>query len=161
MSDIHESSYVDEGVEIGEGTKIWHFCHIQKGARIGKNCILGQNVYIGANVIIGDNVKIQNNVSVYEGVTIEDDVFIGPSVVFTNVMKPRSFIDGKNNYKETLVCQGATIGANVTIVCGNKIGRYAFVGAGSVVTRDIYSYDLVFGAPAKRRGSVDKKGYTL
>jgi UDP-2-acetamido-3-amino-2,3-dideoxy-glucuronate N-acetyltransferase len=150
---VHESSYVDDGVQIGEGTKIWHFCHIQPGARIGKNCSLGQNVNVGGDVVIGDGVKIQNNVSVYEGVELEDDVFCGPSVVFTNVKGPRSrFPRGRQGYARTLVKQGATLGANATIVCGVTIGRDAFVAAGAVVTRDVPDHALVAGVPARRIG---------
>ncbi len=149
---IHPSSYIDEGVEIGEGTKIWHFCHIQKGSKIGNNCKIGQNVVIGPNVTIGNNVKIQNNVSVYEGVTLEDDVFCGPSMVFTNVFNPRSQIPRMNQLRKTLVKRGATIGANATIICGHTIGRYAFVGAGAVVTKDVPDYALVTGVPAKISG---------
>jgi len=158
---IHESSYIDDNVEIGEGTKIWHFCHIQEGAKIGKNCIIGQNVNIGPNVIIGNNVKIQNNVSVFTEVFIEDDVFIGPSVVFTNVHNPRSFINRKDEFKSTIVMQGASIGANATIICGNIIGQYSFVGAGSVVTKNISDYTVVYGVPAREKGKVDKEGNFL
>lgn len=147
---VHESSYIDEDVEIGEGTKIWHFCHIQSGARIGKNCSLGQNVNISNRVKIGNNVKIQNNVSVYEGVELEDGVFCGPSCVFTNDLTPRAeFPKGSAGYKKTLVKQGASIGANATIVCGHIIGEYAMVAAGAVVTKDVPSYTLVAGVPAK------------
>ena len=147
---VHESSYIDENVEIGEGTKIWHFCHIQSGARIGKNCTLGQNVNISNNVKIGDNVKIQNNVSVYEGVELEDGVFCGPSCVFTNDLTPRAeFPKGREGYKKTLVKHGASIGANATIVCGVTIGEYAMVAAGAVVTKDVEAYTLVAGVPAK------------
>lgn len=156
---VHESSYVDDGVQIGEGTKIWHFCHIQKGARIGKNCNIGQNVYIGSNVVIGDNVKIQNNVSVYEGVTIEDDVFLGPSCVFTNDLMPRAkYPKGHTNFLKTLVKKGASIGANATIVCGNTIGENAMVGAGAVVTHDVKSNCLVVGVPAKETKKIDEYG---
>lgn len=148
---VHESSYVDEGVEIGEGTKIWHFCHIQSGSKIGKNCSIGQNVNVGNNVIIGNGVKIQNNVSVYEGVELEDYVFCGPSMVFTNILLPRSEYPQKGSkfYKKTLVKRGASLGANSTIVCGTTIGKSAFVGAGAVVTRDVPNYALVAGNPAK------------
>jgi len=155
---IHESSYVDEGAEIGEGTKIWHFCHVMSGAKIGKNCSLGQNVNIGSRAIIGNGVKIQNNVSVYDDVIIKDDVFCGPSCVFTNVINPRAFVERKSEYKKTLVKKGASIGANATIVCGVTIGEYALVGAGSVVTRDVPDYALVYGNPARVRGKVDREG---
>lgn len=156
---VHESSYIDDDVEIGEGTKIWHFCHIQKGARIGKNCSLGQNVNVSNRVIIGNNVKIQNNVSVYEGVELEDGVFCGPSCVFTNDLTPRAeFPKGSTGYKKTLVKHGASIGANATIVCGHTIGEYAMVAAGAVVTRDVEPYMLVAGVPAKVIGVVDRKG---
>ena len=155
---IHESSYIDKGVKIGKGTKIWHFCHIQVGAMIGQNCIIGQNVYIGPDVKIGDRVKIQNNVSLYKGVIIEDDVFIGPSVVFTNVINPRAFIERKEEFKTTLIKKGSTIGANVTILCGVTIGKYAFVGAGSVVTKQAPDYSLLYGNPAIQRGVVCQCG---
>lgn len=156
---VHESSYIDDDVEIGEGTKIWHFCHIQKGARIGKNCSLGQNVNVSNHVIIGNNVKIQNNVSVYEGVELEDGVFCGPSCVFTNDLTPRAeFPKGSTGYKKTLVKHGASIGANATIVCGHTIGEYAMVAAGAVVTRDVEPYMLVAGVPAKVIGKIDKEG---
>lgn len=147
---VHESSYIDDGVEIGEGTKIWHFCHIQSGARIGRNCTIGQNVYIGSNVQIGNDVKIQNNVSVYEGVTLEDGVFCGPSCVFTNDLNPRArFPKGRENFVKTLVREGATIGANATIICGNTIGKNAMVAAGAVVTKDVPDGVLVLGIPAE------------
>ena len=151
MSDFfaHESSYVDEGCEIGEGTKIWHFTHVMPGARIGRGCNIGQNVVISPQVVIGDNVKIQNNVSVYTGVVLEDDVFCGPSMVFTNVVNPRSHVSRKDEYRRTVVRRGATLGANSTIVCGHSIGRYAFVGAGAIVTRDVPDYALVLGNPAQ------------
>jgi UDP-2-acetamido-3-amino-2,3-dideoxy-glucuronate N-acetyltransferase len=145
----HESAFIDEGVEIGEGTSIWHVSHVLKGSRPGKNCKIGQNVVIGPNVVIGDGVKIQNNVSVYEGVTLEDGVFCGSSMVFTNVFNPRSEIPRMKELKPTLVRRGATLGANCTIVCGITIGRYAFVGAGAVVTKDVPDYALVVGTPAK------------
>ncbi len=149
---IHSSSYIDDNVTIGSGTKIWHFCHLLSGSNIGNNCIIGQNVMIGPNVTLGKNCKIQNNVSIYEGITLEDNVFCGPSMVFTNVMNPRSEIIRKNEFKKTLVKTGATIGANATIICGITIGIYAFIGAGSVVTKDIPDYALVFGNPAKQSG---------
>ena len=156
---VHESSYIDEDVQIGEGTKIWHFCHIQKGARIGKNCIIGQNVYIGSNVIIGDNVKIQNNVSVYEGVIIEDDVFLGPSCVFTNDLTPRAkYPKGHENFIKTVIRKGASIGANSTIICGNTIGENAMVGAGAVVTHDVKANIIVVGNPASEYKKIDEKG---
>jgi UDP-2-acetamido-3-amino-2,3-dideoxy-glucuronate N-acetyltransferase len=158
---IHESSYVDEGAEIGDGTKIWHFCHIMSGAKIGKNCSLGQNVNIGSLAVIGNRVKIQNNVSVYDDVNIEDDVFCGPSCVFTNVINPRAFIERKQEYKKTIIKKGASIGANATIVCGVIIGEYALVGAGSVVTRDVPNYALVYGNPACVKGMMDKEGNIL
>ena len=149
---VHESSYIDKGVKIGKGTQIWHFCHILKSSQIGESCKIGQNVVIGPNVKIGNNVKIQNNVSVYPGVTLEDYVFCGPSCVFTNVFNPRSAIARMNEIRHTLVKKGATIGANATIVCGNNIGKYAFIGAGAVVTKDVPDYALVYGSPAKIKG---------
>ncbi|MDE6624940.1 MAG: acetyltransferase [Lachnospiraceae bacterium] len=156
---VHESSYIDEDVEIGDGTKIWHFCHVQKGARIGANCSLGQNVNISNFVHIGNNVKIQNNVSVYEGVELEDGVFCGPSCVFTNDLTPRAeYPKGSAGYKRTLVKHGASIGANATIVCGHTIGEYAMIAAGAVVTADVPPYTLVAGIPAKPLYKVDKKG---
>jgi len=158
---IHESSYADEGVEIGEGSKIWHFSHILKGSIIGKNCIIGQNVTIGPNVRIGDRCKIQNNVSVYKGVTLEQEVFCGPSCVFTNVYNPRAFIERKHEFRQTLVKQGVTIGANSTIVCGVTLGRYAMIGAGAVVKKDVPDYGIVAGVPAKQIGWVCKCGTTL
>jgi len=158
---VHESSYVDEPCQIGAGTKIWHFCHIMQNCRIGERCNIGQNVVISPEVIIGDNVKIQNNVSVYTGVILEDDVFCGPSMVFTNVTNPRSHISRRSEYKKTLVKKGASIGANATVVCGNTIGRYAFVGAGAVVTRDVPDYALVVGNPARLAGWVCQCGVKL
>jgi UDP-2-acetamido-3-amino-2,3-dideoxy-glucuronate N-acetyltransferase len=154
MSDyfVHESSYVDEGARIGRGTKIWHFCHVMPGAVIGEHCNLGQNVVVMPGTRIGNNVKIQNNVSIYEGVILEDDVFCGPSCVFTNVLNPRSHVSRKNEYRQTLVKRGATIGANATIVCGVTLGEYAFVGAGAVVTADVPPYALMVGVPARRVG---------
>lgn len=159
---VHESSYIDDDVQIGIGTKIWHFCHIQSGARIGKDCSLGQNVNVSNNVHIGNNVKIQNNVSVYEGVELEDGVFCGPSCVFTNDLMPRAeHPKGRENYKKTLVKKGASIGANATIVCGCTIGEYAMVAAGAVVTKDIPDYALVSGVPAKVKGSIDQMGHIV
>jgi len=149
---VHESSIIDPGVEIGEGTKVWHFSHIIKNTKIGNNCTIGQNVMIGPNVTIGNNIKIQNNVSVYEGVILEDDVFCGPSMVFTNVLNPRSHWPRKDEYKKTLVQKGASLGANSTVLCGITIGKYAFVGAGALANRDIPDYALVFGVPAKIQG---------
>jgi UDP-2-acetamido-3-amino-2,3-dideoxy-glucuronate N-acetyltransferase len=158
---VHETAVVDTDVEIGEGTKIWHFSHISESVKIGKNCVIGQNVFIGKNVKIGNGVKIQNNVSVYEGVEIENDVFIGPSVVFTNVINPRAFIERKAEFKPTIVKKGATLGANSTIVCGHDIGAYAFIGAGSVITKAVQDYELWYGNPAKKQGKVDKEGNKL
>jgi UDP-2-acetamido-3-amino-2,3-dideoxy-glucuronate N-acetyltransferase len=150
---VHESSYVDDDVQIGDGTKIWHFSHIMHGTRIGSSCTVGQNVLIGPNAVVGNNVKIQNNVSVYEGVELEDDVFCGPSCVFTNVDRPRSgFPTDSEKYLTTLVRRGATIGANATIVCGHTIGEHAFIGAGSVVTKDIPAHAVVYGNPARIHG---------
>ncbi|HCC37670.1 MAG TPA: N-acetyltransferase [Treponema sp.] len=158
---VHESSFVDEGARIGAGTKIWHFSHIMSGAQIGENCSIGQNVNIGSRAVIGSRVKIQNNVSVYDDVIIEDDVFCGPSCVFTNVINPRAFIERKHEYKKTIIKKGASIGANATIVCGITIGEYALIGAGSVVTKDIPPYALVYGNPARVKGRVDEKGEKL
>ncbi len=149
---IHESSYADPDSEIGSGTKIWHFCHLMARSRIGSNCILGQNVFVASDVTIGNNVKIQNNVSIYTGVVIEDDVFLGPSMVFTNVVNPRSHIQRKDEFKLTRVCRGATIGANATIICGIELGSYSFIGAGAVVTHDVPPYALVYGNPARLHG---------
>jgi UDP-2-acetamido-3-amino-2,3-dideoxy-glucuronate N-acetyltransferase len=158
---IHESAFVDDGAKIGEDTKVWHFCHVLGGAVIGRACSLGQNVVVMNGVRIGNNVKIQNNVSVYEGVELEDDVFCGPSMVFTNVNNPRSHVSRKSEYRRTLVKRGATIGANATIVCGATLGEYCFVGAGSVVTRDIRPYALVAGVPAREIGWMCKCGERL
>ncbi len=158
---VHESSYVDEPSTIGDGSKIWHFSHILKGVTIGRKCNIGQNVVIGPNVKIGDNCKIQNNVSVYEGVELEDSVFCGPSMVFTNVFNPRSEVVRKDEYRKTLVKKGASIGANATVICGSTIGEYAFIGAGSVVTRDVPAYALVMGNPARRTGWMCRCGEKL
>lgn len=158
---VHESTYIDDGAEIGAGTKIWHFCHVMPRARIGAGCNIGQNVLVSPDVMIGNNVKIQNNVSLYTGVIVEDDVFLGPSMVFTNVINPRSHISRKDEYKTTLVRRGASIGANATIVCGVTLGYYSFVGAGSVVTRDVPDYALVLGSPARIRGWMCQCGEQL
>ena len=157
----HETAIIDEDCEIGAGTKIWYFCHIMPLCKIGENCNIGQNVVISPQVVLGRNVKIQNNVSVYTGVTCEDDVFLGPSVVFTNVINPRSAINRKNEYVKTEVMKGATIGANATIVCGHNIGRYAFIGAGAVVTKGVPDYALVLGNPAKQVGWMSEYGHKL
>ncbi len=158
---IHPTSIIDEGAIIGEGTKIWHFCHVMLQSSIGKNCILGQNVFVGANVTLGNNIKVQNNVSIYSGVVCEDDVFLGPSMVFTNVINPRSKVERKSEFRKTLVRQGASIGANATIICGVTIGRYAFVGAGSVVSNDVPDYALVIGNPARHTGWMSEQGSKL
>jgi UDP-2-acetamido-3-amino-2,3-dideoxy-glucuronate N-acetyltransferase len=148
----HQSCYVDEGCQIGDDTKLWHFTHVMTGARIGRRCNIGQNVVISPEVVVGDNVKIQNNVSIYTGVILEDDVFCGPSMVFTNVINPRSHVPRKDEYRQTLVRRGASLGANATILCGHTIGRYAFIAAGAVVTRDVPDYALVVGNPARQTG---------
>ncbi len=158
---VHESSYVDDGVNIGSGTKIWHFCHILKDSVIGEHCSFGQNCVIGPKVNIGNGVKVQNNVSIYEGVEIEDDVFLGPSCVFTNVINPRSFIVRKEEFKKTLLKKGCSIGANATIVCGVSIGEYALIGSGAVVTKDVKPYALMVGVPARQMGWVSTSGNTL
>jgi UDP-2-acetamido-3-amino-2,3-dideoxy-glucuronate N-acetyltransferase len=158
---VHESSYVDDGVTIGDGTKIWHFCHVQSGAKLGAKCILGQNVNIGNNVVIGDNVKIQNNVSVYEGTTIESDVFLGPSCVLTNVSNPRSQVVRHSLYEKTLIRRGATVGANATVVCGVTLGRYCFIAAGAVVTRDVPDYAFIVGVPGRQKGWMSRHGHML
>lgn len=157
----HDSAIVDEGAQLGEGSKVWHFAHVSAGARIGAGCSLGQGVYVGNDVSIGDNVRIQNNVSVYDAVTLEDDVFCGPSMVFTNVYNPRAAVARKNEYRKTLVKRGATLGANCTIVCGATIGRYAFVGAGAVVHKDVADFALMVGVPARRIGWMSRHGERL
>lgn len=157
----HETAIIDEGCEIGAGTKIWHFCHIMLNCKIGENCNLGQNVVVSPNVILGNNVKVQNNVSIYTGVTCDDDVFLGPSMVFTNVINPRSAINRKSEYAKTHVGKGATIGANATIVCGHDIGEYAFIGAGAVVTKNVPAYALVVGNPSKQIGWMSEFGQKL
>ena len=157
----HESSYVDEGAEVGAGTRVWHFSHIMSGARVGERCSIGQNVNIGGKAIVGNGVKIQNNVSIYDDVVIEDDVFCGPSMVFTNVMNPRAFIERKHEYKRTLVKKGASIGANATVVCGVTLGEYCFIGAGSVVTKDVPAYAMAYGSPARTRGWICHCGVKL
>jgi UDP-2-acetamido-3-amino-2,3-dideoxy-glucuronate N-acetyltransferase len=158
---VHESSYVDEPCEVGEGTKIWHFSHIMSGSKIGRGCNIGQNVVVSPGVRIGDNVKLQNNVSVYTGVELEDDVFCGPSMVFTNVVNPRSHVSRKDEYRRTLVKKGASIGANATVVCGNTIGRYAFIGAGAVVIRDVPDYAMIVGNPGRIAGWMCQCGIKL
>ncbi len=157
----HPTAVIDEGCEIGNGVKIWHFSHIMPGSIIGENCNIGQNVVVSSGVTLGRNVKVQNNVSLYEGVICEDDVFLGPSMVFTNVINPRSAIIRKNEFKKTLVKKGASIGANATIVCGNNIGEYAFIGAGAVVTKEVPAYALVTGNPARQTGWVSEYGIKL
>jgi UDP-2-acetamido-3-amino-2,3-dideoxy-glucuronate N-acetyltransferase len=157
----HETAVIDADCSIGKGTKIWHFSHIMNQSTIGENCNIGQNVVVSSEVILGKNVKVQNNVSIYTGVICEDDVFLGPSMVFTNVINPRSAINRKNEYQKTLVKKGATIGANATIVCGNNIGEFAFIGAGAVVTKEVLPYALVVGNPSKQIGWVSEFGHTL
>ncbi|MBK7567420.1 MAG: N-acetyltransferase [Bacteroidetes bacterium] len=158
---IHETAVVDNGARIGNGTKVWHFSHLMPNCIIGENCSLGQNVYVASHVSLGNNVKVQNNVSIYEGVVCEDDVFLGPSMVFTNVINPRSAVIRKNEFKKTLVKKGATIGANATILCGIEIGEFAFIGAGAVVTKNIIAYALVTGNPAKQTGWMSEAGHKL
>lgn len=157
----HETSVIDEGCSIGKGTKIWHFSHIMSNSKIGENCNIGQNVVVSPRVVLGKNVKVQNNVSIYSGVICEDDVFLGPSMVFTNVINPRSAIIRKDEYQETLVKKGASIGANATIICGNEIGEYALIGAGAVVTKPVLPYALVVGNPSKQIGWISEYGYRL
>jgi UDP-2-acetamido-3-amino-2,3-dideoxy-glucuronate N-acetyltransferase len=158
---IHNSAIVDDGAKIGEGTKIWHFCHVMGTAEIGENCVLGQNVFVGNKAKLGNNVKVQNNVSLYEGVECEDDVFLGPSMVFTNVVNPRSSVNRKEEFKKTLVKKGVSIGANATIVCGIALGEYCFIGAGAVVTKDVKPFALMVGVPARQKGWVSKSGAIL
>ncbi len=158
---VHPSSYVDQPCEIGAGTKIWHFCHLEQGCRVGSGCSLGQNVFVAGEVSIGNNVKIQNNVSVYSGTVVEDDVFLGPSCVLTNVSNPRSQIDRRSSYEGTILRRGSTIGANATVVCGVTIGRYAFIGAGAVVTSDVPDYALMLGVPARQVGWMSRHGHRL
>jgi len=157
----HETAIIDANCSIGKGTKIWHFSHIMSNCKIGENCNLGQNVVVSPDVILGRNVKVQNNVSIYTGVICEDDVFLGPSMVFTNVINPRSAVNRKNEYLKTIVKKGASIGANATIVCGNPIGEFAFIGAGSVVTKEVLPYALVVGNPSKQIGWVSEFGHRL
>lgn len=163
MSDffIHETAVVDQGAQIGKGTKVWHFSHIMSDCIIGENCNIGQNVVVSPEVVLGKNVKVQNNVSIYTGVICEDDVFLGPSMVFTNVINPRSAIQRRGQYIKTIVRKGATIGANATIVCGNNIGKFAFIGAGSVVTKEVPAYALIVGNPAKQIGWMSEYGHRL
>jgi UDP-2-acetamido-3-amino-2,3-dideoxy-glucuronate N-acetyltransferase len=158
---VHETAVIDEGCQIGNGSKIWHFSHIMPNSKLGENCNIGQNVVVSPNVVLGNNVKVQNNVSIYTGVTCEDDVFLGPSMVFTNVINPRSAIIRKEEYLQTLVRKGVSIGANATIVCGNEIGEFALIGAGAVVTKKIKPYALVVGNPAKQVGWVGEYGHRL
>ena len=157
----HETAVIDEGCEIGENTKIWHFCHLMGNSKLGKACNIGQNVFIAAGVTLGNNVKVQNNVSIYNGVICEDDVFLGPSMVFTNVINPRSAVVRSDQYQKTIVRKGATIGANATIVCGNEIGAYAFIGAGTVITKTIPAYALVVGNPGQQIGWMSERGCRL
>lgn len=158
---IHKTAVIDQPCQIGKGTKIWHFCHLMADCSIGEDCILGQNVFVASEVRIGNRVKVQNNVSLFKGVVCEDEVFIGPSAVFTNVLNPRSMVERKNEFAPTHIGKGATIGANATIVCGRRIGRYAFIGAGSVVTHDVFDYELVAGNPARRVGWMSENGQHL
>jgi UDP-2-acetamido-3-amino-2,3-dideoxy-glucuronate N-acetyltransferase len=157
----HPTAVIDDGCEIGTGTKIWHFSHIMPNCKIGENCNLGQNVVISPEVVLGKNVKVQNNISIYTGVTCEDDVFLGPSMVFTNIINPRSAVNRKNQYAKTIVKKGATIGANATVVCGHDIGRFAFIGAGAVVTKDVPDYALIVGNPAVQTGWMSEYGHKL
>lgn len=158
---VHDTAIVDEGAEIGEGSRIWHWCHIMAGVKIGENCNVGEHAFLETGVVLGDNVKVKNNVAIYTGVFCENDVFLGPNCVFTNVINPRSFIKRTDEFKDTIIRKGATIGANATIVCGNEIGKYALVGAGTVVNRDIADYECVVGNPARRIGYVCECGVKL
>ncbi len=158
---VHETAVIDEGAQIGKGTKIWHFCHVMSKSKIGENCSLGQNVFVADEVVLGNNVKVQNNVSIYTGVICEDDVFLGPSMVFTNVSNPRSAVVRKGKYERTLVKKGASIGANATIVCGHTIGEYAFIGAGTIVTKDVPAFALMIGTPARQVGWMSRYGHRL
>jgi len=158
---VHSSAIIDEGCVIGDGTKIWHFSHIMQGSVVGSNCNLGQNVVVSPKVVLGNNVRVQNNVSIYEGVICEDDVFLGPSMVFTNVINPRSAVSRKNEFMQTLVRKGASIGANATIVCGNEIGEFAFIGAGTVVTKPVAAYALIIGNPGRQTGWMSEYGQKL
>ncbi len=158
---IHESAIIDAGASIGKGSRVWHFCHVSGGAKIGRDCSFGQNVFVANRVTVGDNVKVQNNVSIYDNVTLEDDVFCGPSMVFTNVYNPRSHVSRKDEYRDTVVRRGATLGANCTIVCGVTIGRYAFVGAGALVNTDVADHALMVGVPARRIGWMSAAGLRL
>ncbi|HVJ18432.1 MAG TPA: acyltransferase [Polyangiaceae bacterium] len=157
----HSSAVVDEGASIGEGTRVWHFSHVSAGARIGARCTLGQNVFVGNDVVVGDGVKVQNNVSLYDGVELEDDVFCGPSAVFTNVKNPRAAVSRKSEYRRTRVLRGATVGANCTILCGVTVGRYAFIGAGAVLDRDVRDFSLMLGVPARHAGWISRHGERL
>ena len=157
----HETAVIDQGCQIGKGTRIWHFCHVMPGAKLGENCNLGQNVLVSSDVVLGNNVKVQNNVSIYTGVTCEDDVFLGPSMVFTNIVNPRSAVVRKEQYVRTLVGRGASIGANATILCGNTLGAFCFIGAGAVVTRNVPPYALVVGNPARQVGWMSEYGHRL
>lgn len=158
---VHESCFVDKGCKVGRGTNVWHFSHLMSGCTVGENCTIGQNVVIAPDVVLGNNVKVQNNVSIYTGVICEDDVFLGPSMVFTNVVNPRSAVNRKSEFKKTIVEKGASIGANATIVCGNNIGMYAFIGAGTVITKTVAPYELWIGNPGRRIGWMSEKGYRL
>lgn len=158
---VHESAFIDEGAQVGVNTRIWHFVHVCSGAKIGSGCSLGQNVFVGNRVVIGNNVKVQNNVSIYDNVYLEDDVFCGPSMVFTNVYNPRSFIERKTEYRDTNIRRGATLGANCTIVCGVTIGEYALIGAGAVINKDVKPFALMVGVPAKQIGWISKYGEQL